>query len=155
MTSAALGQFASKDFKCTSGFGQKVWRRFHKESPWMFIPCLCDPRIDGRRLFGGLDTEWILVVVTRPERWCAQMNERVVPFDLLIKVAADGREKVAGPKPVCAPVNCAPVAQNNRWLFGIGNTFELALNVKDRPLGSLPDFRRIISGESPTKQDAG
>jgi hypothetical protein len=152
--SAALGQFASKDFKCRSGFGQEVWRRFHKESTWMFIPCLCDPRIDGRRLFGGLDAERILMVVTGSERWCAQMNDGIVTLELLIKSGADGREKVAGPKPVCAPINCASIAQDNRWFFGIGNTFELALNIKDRPLCCLPDFRRIITGES-SKQDSG
>ena len=110
-----------------------------------------DPRIDGRRLVCGLDTKRILMVVTGFERRCAQMDDRVVTLDLLIKSSANGGGKVTNSGPISASVNCASIAQDNRWILGIRSAFELALNVKDRPLRSLPDFRRTIARESPTE----
>ncbi len=155
MAPAARRQLASNDLDGPRGLRQKITRRQDLEAPRMTRPCLRDPYIDGMGLDGGLDAEWILLVVSIDERRRAKVDHRVVTRQLVLESRADRSPQIVGTGPVCETIDGAAVAQHERHVVHECGLLELALDVEDRALGRPPQLRRLAPRKAATEHDAG
>lgn len=82
------------------------------------------------------------------------MDDRVVAGDLLRERRADGGPEVARAQPVGAAVDGGAVAEHHGDLLGIGDGFELALDVEDGTLLRLANGDGVAAGEAASEDDA-
>ena len=93
------------------------------------------------------------MIVAVPDGWRSQVDDRVIPAELLLKTCAHGRPHRFLLGPVRNAIDGAAVAQDNRRTLCFDRYFQFALYIEDSPLRSFAEADTLTTWKSAAEDD--
>jgi hypothetical protein len=155
MVATARWQFRTKNVENAFRIREKVSSRFDNEAVRMVRPRTDQPLVDERCFARRFEAERILAVIAFLLSRCSQVDDRIVPAQLVVERRSHGTPQIIGARPIGGAIDGAAIAQHDGGVHSLRRGFELSLYVEDRPLGRPQGVALGRARKSTAEHDAG